>query len=69
MPGNVVRVHTEPGRAVRAGDPLLVLEAMKMEHVIRAPSDGTVTEVRVVPGQQVDAGVVLAVVEDPASGG
>jgi propionyl-CoA carboxylase alpha chain len=69
MPGNVVRVHAEPGSAVRAGDPLLVLEAMKMEHVIRAPSDGTVTEVRVVPGQQVDAGVVLAVVEPAAPEG
>jgi acyl-CoA carboxylase subunit alpha len=69
MPGNVVRVQTAPGRSVRAGEPLLVLEAMKMEHVIRAPRDGTVTEVRVAAGQQVDAGVVLAVVEDAASNG
>jgi len=64
MPGNVVRVHTAPGRSVRAGEPLLVLEAMKMEHVIRAPCDGTVTQLRVTVGQQVDTGVVLAVVEE-----
>jgi propionyl-CoA carboxylase alpha chain len=69
MPGNVVRVQTAPGRSVQAGEPLLVLEAMKMEHVIRAPRDGTVTEVRVTAGQQVDAGVVLAVVEDAQSEG
>ena len=68
MPGSVVRVDTAPGRSVRAGEPLIVLEAMKMEHVIRAPHDGTVTEIRVAPGQQVDAGVVLAVVEDHSGG-
>jgi propionyl-CoA carboxylase alpha chain len=42
---------------------LVVLEAMKMEHTVRAPFDGTVTEVRVALGEQVDTGAVLVVVE------
>ena len=62
MPGTVVRVNAEVGAAVTAGDVLLVLEAMKMEHPVRATADGTLTEVRVTAGQQVDAGAVLAVV-------
>jgi propionyl-CoA carboxylase alpha chain len=40
-----------------------VLEAMKMEHTVTSPADGTVSEVRVHPGQQVDAGTILAVVD------
>ncbi|NMI00758.1 biotin carboxylase N-terminal domain-containing protein [Pseudonocardia acidicola] len=63
MPGGVVRVLAEPGDTVAAGRPLIVLEAMKMEHTITAPADGTVTEVHVVRGDQVDTGQVLAVVE------
>ena len=62
MPGTVVRVDAEKGASVRAGDVLLVLEAMKMEHVVRAPADGQVDEVHVQAGQQVDAGAVLVVV-------
>jgi propionyl-CoA carboxylase alpha chain len=64
MPGTVVAVKVEPGTPVAAGDPVLVLEAMKMQHTVTAPHDGTVTDLRVAPGQQVAAGEVLAVVEE-----
>jgi propionyl-CoA carboxylase alpha chain len=62
MPGSVVRLHVEPGATVTAGDPVLVLEAMKMQHTITAPHDGTVTDLPVAVGEQVAAGAVLAVV-------
>ena len=62
MPGLVVRVLAEAGTAVTAGQPLVVLEAMKMEHEVAAPADGIVTELRALAGQQVEAGQVLAVV-------
>jgi propionyl-CoA carboxylase alpha chain len=62
MPGSVVRLHVEPGATVTAGDPVLVLEAMKMQHTITAPHDGTVTDLPVAVGAQVTAGEVLAVV-------
>jgi acetyl/propionyl-CoA carboxylase alpha subunit len=62
MPGTVVRVAAAVGDEVKAGDALVVLEAMKMEHGIKADADGTVASVSVAPGQQVDAGTVLAVV-------
>ena len=45
------------------GDVVLVLEAMKMQHTITAPSDGVVSELDVTPGQQVEAGAVLALIE------
>ena len=64
MPGTVVSVKVEPGTAVVAGDPVLVLEAMKMQHTVTAPHDGTVTEINVEPGAQVASGEVLAVVEE-----
>jgi propionyl-CoA carboxylase alpha chain len=67
MPGKVTLLHVEPGQAVRAGETLLVLEAMKMEHPLRAPEDGVVTELRVALGEQVENGALLLVVE-PASG-
>jgi propionyl-CoA carboxylase alpha chain len=63
MPGTVLRVSVEEGAAVEARQPLLVLEAMKMEHEITAPAAGTVTELRVQAGSQVEAGAVLAVIE------
>ncbi len=65
MPGTVVRVLGEPGEQVAAGQPLVVLEAMKMEHTVAAPGDGLLGEVRVAAGDQVDTGQVLAVVTDP----
>jgi propionyl-CoA carboxylase alpha chain len=64
MPGSVVRVLVAAGNAVSAGDPLVVLEAMKMEHTVSAPAAGQVAEVAVEPGQQVEAGALLVVIED-----
>ena len=64
MPGSVVRVDVEPGQHVTAGQPVLVLEAMKMQHTVTAPHDGEVTEIPVTAGQQVAAGEVLAVVQE-----
>jgi propionyl-CoA carboxylase alpha chain len=63
MPGTVVEVRAAAGDPVAAGQPLLVLEAMKMRQTIAAPAAGTVTAVRVAVGDQVDTGAVLAVVE------
>ncbi|WP_166389201.1 biotin carboxylase N-terminal domain-containing protein [Nocardioides ochotonae] len=63
MPGSVVSVSAEVGATVRAGQPLLVLEAMKMQHTVSAPTDGVLTVLDVEPGAQVAAGAVLAVVE------
>ncbi|HSX67911.1 acetyl/propionyl/methylcrotonyl-CoA carboxylase subunit alpha [Nocardioides sp.] len=63
MPGSVVAVHAAVGDVVAEGQPLLVMEAMKMQHTIAAPYAGTVTELDVSAGQQVEAGTVLAVVE------
>ena len=65
MPGTVVRVAATVGAKVSAGQPLVWLEAMKMEHTVAAPSDGVLTELNVEPGRQVDVGEVLARVEDP----
>ena len=64
MPGTVVSVAVEQGQRVEAGQPVLVLEAMKMQHTVRAPGPGTVTEIDVKPGAQVASGEVLAVVEE-----
>jgi propionyl-CoA carboxylase alpha chain len=69
MPGKVLELRVEPGARVRAGETLVILEAMKMEHPMRAPADGVVTEVRVVIGDQVEAGAVLLVVESEADQG
>ncbi|MBC2874824.1 ATP-grasp domain-containing protein [Streptomyces sp. TYQ1024] len=64
MPGTVVRVAdgVAPGREVAAGQPLLWLEAMKMEHRVTAPADGTLTALHASPGRQVSTGDLLAVV-------
>ena len=61
LPGKISRVAVGPGDAVKAGDTLLVIEAMKMENEFRAGAAGTVAEVRVAPGQAVNAGDVLIV--------
>jgi propionyl-CoA carboxylase alpha chain len=67
MPGNVIRVGAQVGDTVSAGQPLVWLEAMKMEHTITAPTDGVLTELDVAPGQQVEVGAVLARVEAGAA--
>ncbi|SCL62145.1 propionyl-CoA carboxylase alpha chain [Micromonospora citrea] len=62
LPGAVTRLHVEVGQRVAAGDLLLTLEAMKLEHPVLAPTDGVVAELPVPAGGQVDTGAVLAVV-------
>jgi propionyl-CoA carboxylase alpha chain len=69
MPGGVVRVAVSVGDVVEAGQLLVVLEAMKMEHTVHAGAAGTVTEVDVAEGDQVETGRILAVVEPHADGG
>jgi propionyl-CoA carboxylase alpha chain len=67
MPGAVGQIAVVPGQRVAAGELLLTLEAMKLEHPLHAPADGVVAELRVAPGAQVEAGAVLAIVTPPAS--
>ncbi|HEU5389861.1 MAG TPA: biotin carboxylase N-terminal domain-containing protein [Streptosporangiaceae bacterium] len=66
MPGLVLRVLAEPGTAVTAGQPVLVLEAMKMEQTVSAPADGVLAELHAKAGDQVSTGQVLAVLETPS---
>jgi len=68
MPASVTTVAVEAGQQVAKGDVILVLEAMKMQHTITAPSDGVVAELDVSVGQQVESGAVLAVIVAPESG-
>ncbi len=65
LPGSVTRVVVAVGDTVGAGDPLVVLEAMKMEHTLRADGTGTVSRVLCAPGQQVDANDLLVALEAP----
>ena len=67
MPGVVARVDVEQGVCVAVGQPLLVLEAMKMEHPLLAPIAGTLTSLLATAGQQVTTGAVLAVIEPAAN--
>ena len=68
MPGLVLRVLAEVGAVVTAGQPLLVLEAMKMEQTVSAPASGVVAELRAKAGEQVSTGQVLAVVDADGEG-
>ena len=63
MPGLVVRVNVEAGQSVKAGQGIVVVEAMKMENELRAPGDGTIARVEVAAGQTVEKGAVLIVLE------
>ncbi len=67
MPGTVIDITVEPGRVVAAGTQLLVLEAMKMEHVVVAPHDGTVVEIHVAVGDTVAEGDTFVTL-DPSEG-
>ena len=60
MPGKILKVNAAAGAAVKKGDVLVVLEAMKMENEICAPQDGTVASINVTAGQSVESGAVLA---------
>lgn len=61
MPGNILSVNVKAGDAVKKGDVLMILEAMKMENEIMAPADGTVVSVNATAGNTVDTGAVLCV--------
>jgi len=63
MPGRVVRVLVAPGETVEARQPVVVVEAMKMENELRSPKDGVVREVAVAPGTSVEAGRVLVIID------
>jgi len=63
MPGKVIAVDVAEGDAVTAGQRLMVLEAMKMEHALTAPFDGTVTQLSAEAGAQVQVDTLLCVVE------
>jgi propionyl-CoA carboxylase alpha chain len=63
LPGTVVRVNVAKGDTVSSGDVLVAIEAMKMEHEIRAGHEGVVAEVAVGAGDQVEAGRLLVVID------
>ncbi len=63
MPASVISVAVENGQQVSKGDTVVVLEAMKMQHTITAPTDGVVSELSVKAGSQVESGAVLAVIQ------
>ena len=66
MPGKVVKVHVTAGQTVGAGAPLMILEAMKMEHAIMAPADGRITAVHFAAGDAVEEGAELLTLEPAA---
>jgi pyruvate carboxylase subunit B len=59
MPGLVLRLEVERGQAVRRGDGLVIVEAMKMENELKAESNGVVDRIHVAPGQPVEKGALL----------
>lgn len=68
MPGLVLKIMVESGQPAIAGQPILILEAMKMENVLKADSDGIIKDIKVTTGTSVDKGQLLVVIE-PASQG
>ena len=65
MQGTIVKIVASEGQAVSAGDPIVVLEAMKIEQPVSAHKDGTVTDLSVEVGQTVTTGTVICRIEDP----
>ena len=63
MPGLVLKVEVEVGQPVKAGQGVVVVEAMKMENELKAPADGIVARIEVAPGQTVEKGATLIVLE------
>lgn len=59
MPGLIIDLKVKPGDEVKAGDPLLILEAMKMENILKSPGDGKVKTVKVEKGNSVEKGQIL----------
>lgn len=68
MPGKIFKVLVSVGDEVKKGEPLLILEAMKMEHSIKAPHDGVVKSIDYKEGDQVDGGVELACLDEIKKG-
>ena len=63
IPGKVVSVNVKEGGKVKEGDTICMLESMKMENPIVAPVDGVIQEIKLSPGQVVEAGALVAVIE------
>ena len=63
MPGRIVAVRVKEGDLVAKGEPLVILEAMKIEYTLRAPFKGTVAALSAIEGDQVSEGVVLAQID------
>ena len=63
MPGKVLSIKVDIGDKVETGQPVLILEAMKMENILNAPVSGTVTEIKVAPGTNANQGDELIVIE------
>ncbi len=68
LPGKIVQVHVAAGDNVKKGEPLLILEAMKMEHTIAAPRDAVIAAIPFSPGEQVDEGTELILFEASTDG-
>lgn len=64
MPGKVLKVFKKNGDSIKAGETVLVMEAMKMEHAIKAPSDGVIAKIVHGEGEQVSGGVLLVELEE-----
>ena len=62
MPGTILDVKVTAGQAVKSGDVLMILEAMKMENEIMAPHDGTITSVATTKGSSVESGTLLCTI-------
>ncbi len=62
LPGLVLRIEKQPGTPVKTGETIMVVESMKMENTMNSPVDGTVAEIHVKQGEQVQAGQVLAMI-------
>ncbi len=67
MPGRIIAVMVAAGAVIGKGDPLIVMEAMKMEHTLTAPTDGVVQEVLYAIGDQVQDGAQLVTLEEAAA--
>jgi pyruvate carboxylase subunit B len=63
MPGLVMKVEVEVGQTVKAGQGVVIVEAMKMENELKAPADGVVARIEVQPGQTVEKGATLVILE------
>lgn len=64
MPGKILKIMKKVGDSIAQGESILVMEAMKMEHTIKASSDGVISKLNVSEGQQVDGGLILVELEE-----